>query len=71
MQLWNAVDSTHTQQAAHGCIPFGVMPLEAIKVVVKYLNDHPEKLHEADTILVLSALSNAYPCSALPPGVKK
>jgi len=64
MMLWDAADKRRTQQAFHGCIIDAVMPLEAIKVVVKFLNDNPSRLHEPDTVLINVALSQAYPCRA-------
>lgn len=32
------------------------------KIVIKYLNDHPEKLHKAAGSLVQAALYEAFPC---------
>ncbi|MGD1062894.1 MAG: Rap1a/Tai family immunity protein [Terracidiphilus sp.] len=68
MTLWERVDSNHSQSRFHGCIPTEVSLLEAIKVVMKYLNDHPERLHERDSFLIVSALTEAYPCHASSPG---
>ncbi len=44
------------------CLPSNVSTKELAMVVVKYLNDHPNKLHEHFSLLVLFALSDAYPC---------
>jgi hypothetical protein len=35
---------------------------DLIKVVLKFLNSHPDRLHEPYPSLVLAALSEAYPC---------
>ncbi|MGZ4953504.1 MAG: Rap1a/Tai family immunity protein [Methylobacter sp.] len=35
---------------------------QSIRVVLKYLEEHPEKLHEADAILAINALRKAFPC---------
>ncbi|TKB28059.1 hypothetical protein FCL47_00780 [Desulfopila sp. IMCC35006] len=35
---------------------------EAARVVVKYLDEHPEVLHEPDFAVVINALVKAYPC---------
>jgi hypothetical protein len=35
-------------------------------VVVKYLEAHPERLHIESAFLVIDALADAFPCSALP-----
>ena len=36
---------------------------EAARIVVKYLRDHPERLHEDEFILALAALNAAFPCA--------
>lgn len=40
----------------------GLSYVQAIRIVVKYLNDHPEKLHQSDTYLVIGAFQKAFPC---------
>ncbi|WP_371498077.1 Rap1a/Tai family immunity protein [Bradyrhizobium sp.] len=35
---------------------------QAVRVVVKYLNDHPERLHERFQILAVDGLRAAWPC---------
>jgi len=60
--IWDAADSKRAFTGIHGCIPAEVSFNEAAKVVIKYLNDHPEKLHMADTVLIRTALVEAYPC---------
>ena len=35
---------------------------QAARVVVKYLREHPEELHEDDTILAVIAFMEAFPC---------
>jgi hypothetical protein len=44
------------------CSPDGVTMQQYIRVVVKFLNDHPEKLHLGRAHLVGEALGNAFPC---------
>lgn len=45
------------------CFPEqGIAVEQAVRVVLKYLNDHPEKLHMDDAILVAVALADAFPC---------
>lgn len=44
------------------CMPDEVNNGQKIKVVIKYLNDHPEKLHEHEAGLVLLAFMEAFPC---------
>ncbi|MFH2045987.1 MAG: Rap1a/Tai family immunity protein [Pseudomonadota bacterium] len=44
------------------CIPEGVSHEQKARVIVKYLRDHPNKLHEHECGLVLDALREAFPC---------
>jgi hypothetical protein len=46
------------------CFPkdVGMTTGQATRVVQKYLESHPEKLHEGAHILVIHALSEAFPC---------
>ena len=47
------------------CFPDGAgSPGQLTHVVVKWLRDHPERLHEPKTILTLDALGDAFPCQA-------
>jgi hypothetical protein len=44
------------------CIPREVTGFQAIRVVTKFLENHPEKLHEDEYILSVTALREAFPC---------
>jgi hypothetical protein len=44
------------------CAPEDVTAGQGTRVVLKYLQDHPEQLHEGSAILVRKALSIAFPC---------
>ncbi|MDT8281728.1 MAG: Rap1a/Tai family immunity protein [Gammaproteobacteria bacterium] len=44
------------------CVPVEVSTVQATRVVVKYLKDHPEDLHQRDTRLIVTALTEAFPC---------
>ena len=44
------------------CMPEGVTIKQAILIVLKYLKEHPEELHEEETFLVTLAFKNVYPC---------
>lgn len=46
------------------CIPDGASLGEQALVVSKYLNQHPEKLHNAPQYLVIDAVHTAFPCGA-------
>ncbi len=44
------------------CIPNGVPRRQLQDVMVKYLDDHPEKLHLGAETLVARAFAEAFPC---------
>jgi Rap1a immunity proteins len=48
--------------ARYFCFPHGVTPDQAVRVVVKWLGDHPARLHEDAIKLVLDALKENFPC---------
>jgi len=44
------------------CLPKeGISSEQARRIVVKYLHDHPEELHENQQLLILTALVTAFP----------
>ncbi len=60
--VWSIADSkTNVASSAVPCVPNGVTVLEVSKVVVKYLNAHPDTIHESYKLLVWKALLGAYP----------
>ena len=50
------------RQAKRTCIPDKATSVQAIRVIVKYLQDHPAELHKADFELLATALQLAFPC---------
>ena len=44
------------------CAPDGVISGQAARIVIKYLRDHPEELHQPDYALTIAALHAAFPC---------
>lgn len=44
------------------CVPDGVVQRQMAQVVVKYLNDHPERLQMEMDLLALAAFRLAWPC---------
>lgn len=52
--VWNTSDKF--------CDPKGITLGQVVRVVLKYLNDHPERLHEHEAELVVDALRAAWPC---------
>lgn len=45
------------------CLPeSGIPVIQAIRVVVKYLQEHPDQLHEDAMVLTIAALKGSFPC---------
>ena len=50
-------------KTAFFCLPIeGIKYTQAVRVVVKYLKEHPEKLHESAASLAIASLTEAFPC---------
>lgn len=59
----NRVYEFKLKQDALFCLPKSdISNIQAARIVVKYLKDHPEKLHLPDSFLAIGAFINAYPC---------
>jgi|SRR5882672_6784813 len=44
------------------CLPSESTMGQKYRVVVKYMNDHPEKTHNPTELLILDAVTEAFPC---------
>ena len=45
------------------CVPEGGIPMvQSMRVVVQSLEEHPQSLHLNESVLVVAALKNAFPC---------
>jgi hypothetical protein len=44
------------------CIPNEVNQAQLARILVKWLRDHPERLHEPDYLLTFNAFHEAFPC---------
>ena len=56
-------EGKRTQLRLLFCLPSGMPTIQAIRVIVRYLETHPERLHEDGSWLTILALNNAFPCS--------
>ena len=45
------------------CVPEHVTPDQLVRVVVKWLENNPERLHMAGALVVNAALTTAFPCN--------
>jgi Rap1a immunity proteins len=57
----------HTDENGHPagrklCVPPEASDRQLAKVVVKYSNDHPQQLHLPAAVIVLLAMTGAFPC---------
>ena len=52
---------TDAQEMPH-CVPKGVRTSQLARVVVKFLNQRPERLHDIAAGLVIEAIGDAFPC---------
>jgi len=55
-----------TMSKTYFCFPDGSTKGQYARVLVRFLNDHPERLHEDEGVLVLEAFEQAFPCVAKP-----
>jgi len=44
------------------CLPEKSTRIQEIRVVRKYISDHPETAHQPAVVLVIKALHGAFPC---------
>ena len=61
-------DSANLDSAAHKdrrrvCTPADVTNGQTMDVVIKHLKEHPENRQSNATILIVTSLANAFPCS--------
>lgn len=64
--LWSAQIMAEKQGASGTgvCLPrLSIEHGQAVRVVLKWLKDHPNRLHENSVVLTLSAFQEAFPCS--------
>ena len=56
------ITGTSKLTVSPACFPDGVTLGQITDIMIKYMNDHPEKLHLASGLLVTIALQEAFPC---------
>lgn len=44
------------------CLPYGVTVGQFVSVFIKYLDDHPERWHEAAHLLMVESFGASFPC---------
>jgi hypothetical protein len=63
-------DALRTSKGRNVCIPNEVEWGQRMEVIVKYLENHPEKRHIYYEVLIIDALLEAFPCKKTEPSVK-
>ncbi len=60
-----SVFSTVSMQPLYICFPFKekFATKQLVRILVKYMKDHPEQLHESAVGLVARAFNEAFPCN--------
>lgn len=51
-----------TQRKLYCCLPPKAKIIQLVRVIVKYLEEHPAELHENVRMLMMAALNKAFPC---------
>jgi hypothetical protein len=62
LEWWDAIPRVPAT-APNYCFPPGVSNAQSIRIVIKYLRDHPEKLHFKAPSLINAAWKEALPCT--------
>ncbi len=61
-EMTNMINITREPSKRAFCRPENATTRQIVRVVYKYLEDHPEELHEDAYFLAIKALQNAFPC---------
>jgi Rap1a immunity proteins len=56
-------DDYKSLRTSYVCAPAGSTIGQDARILVKFLNDHPERLHEDEGTLTFAALVHAFPCA--------
>jgi hypothetical protein len=61
--FWKVIDQRDgNKNMPHHCIPNGVTMEQTVRVLMKYLEGHPQELHENGWVCVHAAMLEAFPC---------
>jgi Rap1a immunity proteins len=44
------------------CLPDEVTTGQTVRILIKFIKDHPEKAHSQTRVLVIESLTDAFPC---------
>lgn len=60
--VWALTTTGEALGRLSSCLPEGVNMGQGLRVVVKFLDEHPERTHEDFVLLAATALHEAWPC---------
>ncbi len=61
--VYTAYDELHTPERERGiCVPDGAPPIQAVRIIKKYIEENPEHADMKTRALAFVALINAFPC---------
>lgn len=55
---------TNQEPPSPFCLPEKSTNGQLVRIVLKYIGNHPEEAHETTTLLIIAALKDAFPCTA-------
>jgi hypothetical protein len=61
----------HAMEDVGICIPDSVENGQLLRIVMKYIRNHPEQSHKLSAMLVFNAEFYAFPCAAPAPRAKR
>jgi hypothetical protein len=62
-QAWQWVEGK-TSRAAHYCLPNESTKGQMLLIIKKWMDEHPEELHEQASFIIHEAFLKAFPCKA-------
>jgi hypothetical protein len=62
MMINNLADTFNYPKHELFCVPPTATTRQATKVIIKFLEEHPEMLHEDESMLIAIAFRNSFPC---------
>jgi hypothetical protein len=58
------VDAAYLQRPSPFCVPDDATNGQMVRVVVSYIDRHPERMHQSFAYLAFDALKEAWPCKS-------
>lgn len=62
-RMWQGVEG-RSSKGSHYCMPDEVNNGQVLRILKKWLDDHPNRLHERADLIIHIALRDAFPCGS-------